>query len=65
MLFRSQVIGSTDKLGTHPHENRLAPEDLWATVYKHLDIDTHTFLYDQQQRPIPILPSGQPIRELI
>jgi hypothetical protein len=60
-----QVIGSTDKLGTHPHENRLAPEDLWATVYKHLGIDTHTFIYDQQQRPIPILPSGAPIRELI
>ena len=60
-----QVIGSTDKLGTFPHENRLAPEDLWATVYKHLDIDPHTFLYDPQQRPVPILPSGQPIRELL
>lgn len=63
-LKMGQVIGSTDKLGTHPHENRLTPNDLWATVYKHLDIDPHTFLYDQQQRPIPILPFGDPIREL-
>ena len=36
-----------------------------ATVYKHLDIDPHTFLYDQEKRPIPILPFGDPIRELI
>ncbi|MFM8271256.1 MAG: DUF1501 domain-containing protein, partial [Gemmata sp.] len=57
--------GSTDKLGTHPHENRLAPEDLWATVYRHLDIDPHAFIYDPQQRPVPILPGGQPIRELL
>ncbi|MSR54658.1 MAG: DUF1501 domain-containing protein [Gemmataceae bacterium] len=64
-LKMGQVIGSTDKLGTHPHENRLTPNDLWATVYKHLDIDSHTFLYDQEKRPIPILPFGDPIRELL
>jgi len=64
-LKMGKVIGSTDKLGTHPHENRLAPEDLWATVYKHLDIDPHTFLYDQQKRPIPVLSAGQAIWELL
>lgn len=63
-MRHGQVVGSTNKLGTHPHENRLTPEDLWATVYRHLGIDSHTLLYDQQQRPIPILASGAPIREL-
>jgi uncharacterized protein (DUF1501 family) len=60
-----RVIGSTDKLGTHPHENRLTPNDLWATVYNHLGIDPHTHLYDQEKRPIPILPFGDAIRELV
>lgn len=64
-LRHGQVVGSTNALGTHPHENPLTPNDLWATVYKHLEIDPETNLYDQQQRPIPILPFGQPIRELL
>jgi len=34
-------------------------------VYKHLGIDPNTHLYDQQQRPLPILPFGDPIRELV
>ena len=63
-MRHGQVVGSTNKLGTHPHDNHLTPNDLWATVYKHLGIDPHTHLYDQQQRPVPILPFGQPIREL-
>ncbi|MCE9533861.1 MAG: DUF1501 domain-containing protein [Planctomycetes bacterium] len=63
-MKHGQVIGSTDKLGTHPHDNHLTPNDLWATVYKHLGIDPDTNLYDQQQRPVPILPFGEPIREL-
>jgi uncharacterized protein (DUF1501 family) len=64
-LKMGQVVGSTDKLGTHPHDNRLTPNDLWATVYKHLGVDPHTHLYDQEKRPIPILPFGDPIRELV
>jgi hypothetical protein len=63
-LKMGQVIGSTNKLGTHPHDNPLTPNDLWATVYKHLGIDPDTHLYDQQKRPVPILPFGAPIREL-
>ena len=64
-MKHGQVVGSTNKLGTHPHDNPLTPNDLWATVYKHLGIDPHTHLYDQQQRPVPILPFGEPIRELL
>ena len=63
-MRHGQVVGSTDKLGTHPHDNPLTPNDLWATVYKHLGINPDTHLYDQQNRPVPILPFGQPIREL-
>jgi hypothetical protein len=53
------------KLGTHPHDNPLTPNDLWATVYKHLGIEPDHNLHDQQNRPVPILPFGRPIRELL
>ncbi len=35
------------------------------THYKTLGIDPHSTLPDQQDRPIHILPFGEPIRELI
>jgi len=59
-----QVIGSTDPRGTYPKDRTLTPEDLWATVYRHLGIDTSHFLHDLSDRPIPILPGGSPIKEL-
>ncbi len=64
-MRHGQVIGSTNALGTHPHDNRLTPNDLWATVYRHLGIDPHSTLPDQTGRPMHILPFGEPIRELI
>jgi hypothetical protein len=63
-LRMGQVIGSTDPRGNYPKDRPLTPEDLWATVYRHLGIDTSAFLHDLSGRPIPILPDGKPIREL-
>ncbi|MFN9370176.1 MAG: DUF1501 domain-containing protein [Planctomycetia bacterium] len=63
-LAMGQVIGSTDTVGNYPKDRTLTPEDLWATVYRHLGIDTSTFIYDLSSRPIPILPTGKPIKEL-
>jgi hypothetical protein len=61
-----QVVGSTTAKGEHPKERPLAPTDLWATVFRHLGIDWHgtTFL-DYTGRPLPVLPSGEPVRELL
>lgn len=64
-LAMGQVIGSTDAQAAHPKDRPLAPEDLWATVYRHLGIDPSTFLRDLTGRPIPILPDGRPIKELV
>ena len=41
-MRRGQAVGSTNALGTHPHENPLTPDDLWATVYHHQSIDPHS-----------------------
>jgi hypothetical protein len=59
-----QVIGSTDARGEHPKDRPLTPNDLWATMYKHLGIDPETSFPDHSGRPMPILPYGEPIKEL-
>ncbi|REJ87141.1 MAG: DUF1501 domain-containing protein, partial [Planctomycetota bacterium] len=60
-----QVIGSTTSKGESPKDRPLTPNDLWATVYRHLGIDyEHTFP-DHSGRPMPILPYGEPITELL
>ena len=64
-LAMGQIIGATDPLGGHPTDRPLAPEDLWATAYRHLGIDPAKMLHDLTGRPVPILPGGQPIKELI
>jgi hypothetical protein len=61
-----QVVGSTNDKGEHPRDRRLSPNDLWATVFKHLGIDyTGTTFPDPSGRPMPILPDGEPIGELV
>ncbi|MEZ6091077.1 MAG: DUF1501 domain-containing protein [Pirellulaceae bacterium] len=60
-----QIIGATNDKGEEPKHRPLSPNDLWATVYRHLGIDyTHSFL-DHSGRPMPMLPYGEPIAELI
>jgi hypothetical protein len=59
-----QIIGATNEKGEHPVERLLTPNDLWASVYRHLGIDHKHTLYDLQGRPMQILPFGDPIREL-
>lgn len=64
-LKMGQVIGSTTAKGEEPKDNPLTPNDLWATVYRHLGIDPEQSFYDHSGRPLPILPYGKPIAELI
>jgi hypothetical protein len=64
-LRMGQVVGSTTAKCEMPKDRPLTPNDLWATVYRHLGIDyNHAFL-DLSGRPMPILPFGEPISELI
>jgi uncharacterized protein (DUF1501 family) len=60
-----QVIGATTSKGEEPKERALTPNDLWATVYRHLGIDYTRAFPDHFGRPMPILPYGEPIAELI
>ena len=60
-----QIIGATNPRGEHPVERQLSPNDLWATVYRHLGIDYDDSFPDLQGRPMPILPFGSPIEEIL
>ncbi len=60
-----QVIGSTTPKGERPKDRPLDPNDLLATVYQHLGIDYREMVPDTSGRPVPLIPFGDPIRELI
>ncbi len=60
-----QVVGSTNAKGEHPQDRPLSPNDLWATVYRHLGINPEQTFPDLSGRPMPILPFGEPISELL
>jgi len=58
-----QVIGATDSQAAYPIERPLDPQDLMATMYRHLGIDLATHFPDASGRPVAIT-TGTPIREL-
>ena len=60
-----QVVGETNARGEHPVRDRVTPQDLLATVYAHLGIDFTQPVKDLSGRPIPILPHGSPIAQLL
>ena len=60
-----QIVGSTNSKGEHPKDRPLTPNDLWATMFQHLGIDFQHSFPDHAGRPMPILPYGEPISELI
>ncbi len=60
-----QIVGSTTADGGEPRDRPLKPADLLATIYRSLGIEHRRTIPDRQNRPIPILPGGEPIRELI
>ncbi len=59
-----QVIGATNSKGEEPVKRPLTPNDLWASVYKHLGVNPEHTFPDHGGRPMPILPFGEAIREI-
>ncbi len=64
-LRTGQVVGATNALGEHPIESPYRPEDVLATIYHVMGIDPNTEFHDRVGRPVPILTTGAPIRELV
>ncbi|MBI1914983.1 MAG: DUF1501 domain-containing protein [Planctomycetes bacterium] len=64
-LTRGQVVGSTTSGGQEPSSRPVTVSEILATVYHQLGVDSGVVVYDQQQRPVPILPEAKPVSELI
>ncbi len=61
-----QVIGSTDKIGDSAATRPVHYLDVLATIYHNLGIDSHEFVRDVSERPVPILPeSARVISEVV
>jgi hypothetical protein len=59
-----RVVGESDAKGAFPKTNPKSPQDVLATVYHHLGIDTEQQYVNGAGRPISVLPEGKPIEEL-
>jgi hypothetical protein len=57
------IVGESDAKGAFPKSNPKTPQDVLATVYRHLGVDTKTE-YLNNGRPVPVLPFGTAIEEL-
>src|SRR5262249_48336192 len=64
-LTRGQVLGETTSMGEWPGKRPVTVPEILATVYRQLDINPNALLYDEEQRPMAILPETSPIPELI
>jgi hypothetical protein len=64
-LRHGQVIGASEPDGGAIKERPVTPQDLAATIYRHMDVPLDSVYYDHRGRPRPIVDNnGQPIREL-
>ncbi len=64
-LPMGQVIGATNHKGEEPVARPVRPEDLLATLYRYLGVPPDTTFTDPTGRPVPVLPGGTPLRELV
>jgi hypothetical protein len=64
-LKMGQAIGETDSKAEAPISKPYTPGCVLSTMYHVVDVDYRHEFYDQAQRPLAVLPEGQPIPELI
>jgi hypothetical protein len=64
-VARGRVVGKTDRIGGDVTDRPVSPKDVLATVYHLLGIDPETTLVDRTGRPMPLLPEGQVVPEML
>ncbi len=64
-LKMGQVIGATNRKAEEPIDRIMDSNCLLATIYHRFGISTAQHFMDPSGRPIQILPSGVPIKELL
>ncbi|MFO0866733.1 MAG: DUF1501 domain-containing protein [Gemmataceae bacterium] len=65
-MSMGQVVGRSTPRGEYVADRPTSPQDVTATVFRHLGIDaSKVFFHDAQSRPVALVESGEPIRELV
>lgn len=64
-LKMGQVVGATNSKSEYPTHSPYTPQDLLATIYRHLGIDFGQTFDDFQGRPVHVLSDARPIPELV
>ena len=64
-LTRGQVLGSSSRLADTPHERPVRYDEILATIYHQLGIDTNLVVTDDQNRPVRMIPEAPLVHELI
>ncbi len=60
-----QAIGETDSKAEAPIRSAYTPGCVLSTMYQFVGVDYRHEFYDQAQRPLAVLPEGEPIAELV
>jgi uncharacterized protein (DUF1501 family) len=60
-----EVVGATNALGEFVVDSPVTPQDLAATIYHALGVPLHTWYRAQDGRPIELVPTGKPVRQLV
>jgi hypothetical protein len=64
-IARGRVVGKTDKIGGTVADRPVSPKDLLATAYHLLGHDLETMISEKTGRPVPIVPGGQVLRDVL
>lgn len=64
-VARGKVVGKSDKIAGNVADRPVSPKDVLMTAYHLLGIDGETLLRDRTGRPMPLMPSGQVVPEVL
>jgi hypothetical protein len=64
-IARGRVVGKSDKHAGTVVDRPVSPKDILATLYHLLGIDPETTLTDRTGRPMPLVPDGRVVTEML
>lgn len=64
-VARGRVVGKTDSIGGTVADRPISPKDVLATIYHLLGYDLETTLAEKTGRPVPVVPNGSLIRDIL
>ncbi len=60
-----EIVGRTNPLAEFIVDNPVTPQDIAATIYHSMGVSLNTWYRGLDGRPIPLVPEGKPVRQLV